>query len=96
MPFKKDLLAFEERCVARQGRVVRFANHWPRFLPAFSKVLSHRARMFAAANDTIGVVVELDKSRAPDDADGQIRGQADADRRAQALRPPDRRSQRSL
>ena len=96
MSFKKNVLGFKEGLVAAQRRVVRFADHWPGFLPAFGKVLPHRLRVLVAANHPIGVVVELNEARAPDNTDRQVGGQTDAHCRTQALWPPCHRPQRGV
>ena len=43
--------------------------------------------MLAAADRPVAVVVDLDVLRSPNDADGEVGGEAQADGRAQALRP---------
>ena len=95
VPVQEDVLSLQERLVACQGGVVRLANDRPRFRPARGEVLPHRARMLVAADDPVRVVVELHETRPPDDADGQVRGQADADGRAQTLWPLRHRAQRA-
>jgi hypothetical protein len=87
VPIEENVLGFQEGRVTLQGRVVRLADDRPRLLPALGEVLPHRPGVLAAANDPIAVVVNLDEARPPDDADGQVRGEADVDCRAQALRP---------
>ena len=71
------------------------ADDVPDFLETVATALAQCAGMpFGAERPAVGIVVELDQARPPDDANGQVRGQADADGRAQALWPPLNRSQR--
>ena len=94
VPFEDDVLGLQERFVACQGSVMRLADDGPRFFPALGKVLRHRARRLVAADEPVSIVVELFPAPPPDDANGQVRSQADADGRGQALRPPGHRSER--
>jgi hypothetical protein len=87
MAIQEDVLVLQEGGITRKRGGMRRADHRPGLNPALLKVLAHRLGVLVAANHPITVVVYLDQPWPPDDADGQVRGQADVDRRAQALRP---------
>ena len=87
VPFEENVLGFEEGRVTRQGRVVRPADDRPRLLEALREVPPQQPGVLASANDSVAVVVDLDEARPPDDADGEVRCEANIDGRAQTLRP---------
>src|SRR5688572_26748582 len=70
-------------------------NDRPCLAPTLGKVLAHRPRMLATADNSIAVVVYLDEVMSPDNADGKVRGQTDVDGGTQAVRPGHDRTERS-
>jgi hypothetical protein len=52
--------------------------------------------MFATADRPITIIVDLDVVGSPRQRDGEVRSDAEADRRAQALRPGADRAERGL
>ena len=93
-PVEEHALVFEKGRLARQRAAKGLADDRERRGPAFGEVLPHRARMFAAADRPVTVVVELGVLRAPGQRDRKVGVQHQAHGGAQAGGPTLDRAQR--
>jgi hypothetical protein len=96
VPGQEHALVFQERGPPLARRLERRAERGPGRGPALGVIHAERGRVLFAAQDAVAVVVDLDVLRSPDDIDGEVGRQAQADGRAQALRPGGNRAQRRV
>ncbi len=84
---EEHALVVDVRAFASVGADHHRADHRQRGGPADLERLPHRLGMLGAADRAVGIVVDLHVVRPPRDQDREGRRQAQADGRAQALRP---------
>src|SRR3977135_326849 len=78
-------LIFEKGCFTRERARKRFSDYRPGRRPALGEILTHRLRMLLTADRPVAVVINLHMLGSPGQRDREVGGEAEADRRAQAL-----------
>src|SRR5258708_8355849 len=83
----KHPLVLKKGRFTRECARKRLPDYGPRRSPALREVLPHGAGMLVTADRPIAVVIDLHMLGSPRNGDRKVRGQAEADRRPQALGP---------
>jgi hypothetical protein len=84
---EKKALVFEEGGLAGEGGLKGFVEIVPGGGPSIRIGFAERIGMFAGANETIAIVINLNVMRAPNQVDREVGAKTKADRGAQTWGP---------
>src|SRR5258708_29226675 len=84
---EKHPLVLQKGCFPRECAGKRFPDYRPGRSPALGEILSHGPRMLLAADRPVAVVIDLHMLWPPGKGDRKVGGEAETDRRPQALGP---------